>query len=115
MIVDSSALLEQVTDDVIRSAFDSSGQRCSALRVLCIQEDIYDELIEMIKGNMSTQMIGDPNSFDTDIGPIINEKAIEKLNRYIAKCIERDFEVFQAIKTKSNKHVSPTLISIKNK
>ena len=113
MIVDSSALLEQVTDDVIRSAFDSSGQRCSALRVLCVQEDIYDELIEMIKGNMSTQMIGDPNSFDTDIGPIINEKAIEKLNRYIAKCIERDFEVFQAIKTKSNKHVSPTLISIK--
>ena len=52
MIVDSSALLEQVTDDVIRSAFDSAGQRCSALRVLCIQEEIYEELISMIKGNI---------------------------------------------------------------
>ena len=112
MIVDSSALLEQVTDDVIRSAFDSSGQRCSALRVLCIQEDIYDELVEMIKGNMSTQVLGDPNNFDTDIGPIINEKSIERLNEYIDKCIEKDFDVYQAVKTKSKKHVSPTLISI---
>ncbi len=112
MIVDSSALLEQVTDDVIRSAFDSSGQRCSALRVLCIQEDIYDELVEMIKGNMSTQVLGDPNNFDTDIGPIINEKSIERLNEYIDKCIEKDFDVYQTVKTKSKKHVSPTLISI---
>jgi len=112
MIVDSSALLEQVTDDVIRSAFDSSGQRCSALRLLCVQEDIYDELIEMIKGNMSTQIIGDPNNFNTDIGPIIDQKSIEKLNAYIAKCIERNLDVFQAVKTKSNRHVSPTLISV---
>jgi len=66
----------------------------------------------MIKGSMSTQVIGDPNNFDTDIGPIINEKAIKGLNKYIADCIERNFEVFQAIKTTSKKHVSPTLISI---
>jgi RHH-type proline utilization regulon transcriptional repressor/proline dehydrogenase/delta 1-pyrroline-5-carboxylate dehydrogenase len=52
MIVDSSALLEQATDDIVRSAFDSAGQRCSALRVLCIQDDIYDDLLEMVKGNM---------------------------------------------------------------
>ena len=70
MIVDSSALLEQVTDDVIRSAFDSAGQRCSALRVLCIQEEIYDDLVTMIKGNISTQTVGDPNDFDIDIGPV---------------------------------------------
>ena len=70
MIVDSSALLEQVTDDVIRSAFDSAGQRCSALRVLCIQEEIYDDLVTMIKGNISTQTVGDPNNFDIDIGPV---------------------------------------------
>ena len=86
MIVDSSALLEQVTDDVIRSAFDSAGQRCSALRVLCIQEEIYDDLVTMIKGNISTQTVGDPNDFDIDIGPIINNKALENLNNYISKC-----------------------------
>ena len=80
--------------------------------MLCIQEDIYDELVEMIKGNMSTQVLGDPNNFDTDIGPIINEKSIERLNEYIDKCIEKDFDVYQAVKTKSKKHVSPTLISI---
>ena len=89
MIVDSSALLEQVTDDVIRSAFDSAGQRCSALRVLCIQEEIYDDLVTMIRGNISTQAIGDPNNFDIDIGPIINNKALENLNDYITKCKQK--------------------------
>ena len=69
------ALLEQVTDDVVRSAFDSAGQRCSALRILCIQEEIYEDLVEMIKGDMSVQKIGDPNEFDTDIGPIISTEA----------------------------------------
>ena len=86
MIVDSSALLEQVTDDVIRSAFDSAGQRCSALRVLCIQEEIYIELTDMIKGNISAQTLGDPNKFNVDIGPIINKKALNKLNRYVSSC-----------------------------
>ena len=83
MIVDSSALLEQVTDDVIRSAFDSAGQRCSALRVLCVQEEIYDDLIKMLIGNMKVQSLGDPNNFDVDIGPIINKTAHEKLKKYI--------------------------------
>ena len=86
MLVDSSALLEQVTDDVVRSAFDSAGQRCSALRILCIQEEIYEDLVEMIKGNMSVQKIGDPNEFDTDIGPIISTEATKKLNNYIEEC-----------------------------
>ena len=114
MIVDSSALLEQVTDDVIRSAFDSAGQRCSALRVLCIQEEIYEELISMIKGNISTQSIGDPNDFDTDIGPIINSNALKDLNNYIAKCEEEGMEVFKFKTHKSKTHISPTLINIKN-
>lgn len=114
MIVDSSALLEQVTDDVIRSAFDSAGQRCSALRVLCIQEEIYEELISMIKGNISTQSIGDPNDFDTDIGPIINSNALKDLNNYIAKCEEKGMEVFKFKTNKSKTHISPTLINIKN-
>ena len=112
MIVDSSALLEQVTDDVIRSAFDSAGQRCSALRVLCIQEEIYDDLVTMIKGNISTQTVGDPNNFDIDIGPIINNKALKNLNNYISKCKQKGMEVFQFKGKESKTHINPTLINI---
>jgi RHH-type proline utilization regulon transcriptional repressor/proline dehydrogenase/delta 1-pyrroline-5-carboxylate dehydrogenase len=113
MLVDSSALLEQVTDDVVRSAFDSAGQRCSALRVLCIQEEIYEELVEMIKGNMIIQKVGNPNEFDTDIGPIINLEAIEKLNKYIEKCEIEGFDVFQTSESLEKNYLPPTLISIK--
>ena len=112
MIVDSSALLEQVTDDVIRSAFDSAGQRCSALRVLCIQEEIYDDLVTMIKGNISTQTVGDPNDFDIDIGPIINNKALENLNNYISKCKQKGMEVFQFEGKESKTHINPTIVNI---
>ena len=114
MIVDSSALLEQVTDDVVRSAFDSAGQRCSALRVLCIQEEIYDELIEMIKGNMEIQEIGDPNNFSTDIGPIINKHALQKLNDYIKGCKDRGMEVHNCNNSLKETHMSPTIIEIDN-
>ena len=112
MIVDSSALLEQVTDDVIRSAFDSAGQRCSALRVLCIQEEIYDDLVTMIKGNISTQTVGDPNNFDIDIGPIINNKALENLNNYISKCKQKGMVVFQFEGKESKTHINPTIVNI---
>ncbi|MAU69712.1 MAG: proline dehydrogenase [Gammaproteobacteria bacterium] len=112
MLVDSSALLEQVTDDVIRSAFDSAGQRCSALRVLCIQEEIYEDLLKMIKGNMNTQKLGDPNEFDTDIGPIINKEAIQKLNKYINGCEKKGFDIFQVSNNQVEKYIPPTLISI---
>ena len=114
MIVDSSALLEQVTDDVVRSAFDSAGQRCSALRVLCIQEEIYDELIEMIKGNMEIQEIGDPNNFSTDIGPIINKHALQKLNDYIKGCKDQGMEVHNCNNSLKETHMSPTIIEIDN-
>ena len=112
MIVDSSALLEQVTDDVVRSAFDSAGQRCSALRVLCIQEEIYEDLLEMLKGNIETQTIGDPNNFDIDIGPIINKKSIDKLNKYISSCSKKGMDIFQLDKHISNNHLGPTIIKI---
>jgi RHH-type proline utilization regulon transcriptional repressor/proline dehydrogenase/delta 1-pyrroline-5-carboxylate dehydrogenase len=114
MIVDSSALLEQVTDDVIRSAFDSAGQRCSALRVLCIQEEIYEELTEMIKGSMVIQEINDPNNFSADIGPIINKNALKKLNDYISNCKENHLKVFQCESDFLETHVPPTLIEIDN-
>ena len=95
MIVDSSALLEQATDDIVRSAFDSAGQRCSALRVLCIQDDIYHDLLKMIKGNMQELKIGNPEELDTDIGPIINKSAKNKLETYIKNKVKAGFEVFK--------------------
>ena len=112
MIVDSSALLEQVTDDVIRSAFDSAGQRCSALRILCIQEEIYNDLIEMVKGNMLAQKIGDTNNFDSDIGPIINKQALDDLNKYITDCHEKGMDVFQSHSNAEDPYLSPTLVTI---
>jgi len=82
MIVDSTALPEQVTDDVLYSAFGSSGQRCSALRILCVQDDVADEIIPMIQGAMEFLTIGDPSNLSTDIGPIIDEEAKSNLVDY---------------------------------
>lgn len=75
MIVDSSALPEQVIDDVILSAFGSAGQRCSALRVLCLQEDIADNMITMLKHAMREIRLGDPQWLSTDVGPVIDKAA----------------------------------------
>jgi len=79
MVVDSTALPEQVTDDVISSGFQSAGQRCSALRVLFLQEDIADDVITMIKGAMQELRIGDPRNPATDVGPVIDEAALNRL------------------------------------
>ena len=83
MVVDATALLEQVTDDVIHSAFLSAGQRCSALRVLFLQEDIADAAIEMIVGAMDELRVGDPRRPETDVGPIISEQAASLLRAHI--------------------------------
>ncbi|WP_062012609.1 bifunctional proline dehydrogenase/L-glutamate gamma-semialdehyde dehydrogenase PutA [Aureimonas sp. AU4] len=72
MIVDATALPEQVADDVVRSAFRSAGQRCSALRLLFVQEDVADRMIEMIQGAVRELVIGDPSDIATDIGPVID-------------------------------------------
>jgi len=82
MIVDSTALPEQVVDDVISSGFQSAGQRCSALRVLFLQEDIADNVIAMIKGALAELYIGDPAKLSTDIGPVIDQKALDALNAH---------------------------------
>ena len=84
MIVDSSALPEQVIDDVIASGFQSAGQRCSALRVLFVHEQIADSVITMIQGAMSELHIGDPGLLDTDVGPVIDPKALHALNTHVA-------------------------------
>jgi RHH-type proline utilization regulon transcriptional repressor/proline dehydrogenase/delta 1-pyrroline-5-carboxylate dehydrogenase len=85
MLVDSTALPEQVCDDVMGSAFASAGQRCSALRILYLQEEIADTVIEMISGAMDDLVIGDPADPRTDVGPVITPKAAEGLNRHIEK------------------------------
>jgi RHH-type proline utilization regulon transcriptional repressor/proline dehydrogenase/delta 1-pyrroline-5-carboxylate dehydrogenase len=82
MIVDSTALPEQVIDDVIASGFQSAGQRCSALRVLFIQDDIADNVIRMIKGAMKELHLGDPAMLSTDVGPVIDTKALNALNAH---------------------------------
>jgi RHH-type transcriptional regulator, proline utilization regulon repressor / proline dehydrogenase / delta 1-pyrroline-5-carboxylate dehydrogenase len=84
MIVDATALPEQVTDDVVISAFRSAGQRCSALRLLCVQEDVADHVIEMIAGAAQELALGDPREIATNVGPVIDAEAKEKLDRWIA-------------------------------
>lgn len=84
MLVDSSALLEQVVDDVVHSAFGSAGQRCSALRVLYVHRDIADELIVLLKGAMQELVVGDPSQLCTDIGPVIDAEAKQMLDAHIA-------------------------------
>lgn len=83
MIVGSSALVEQVVDDVIQSAFLSAGQRCSALRVLYVQEDVADQTIHMLKGAMQELNIGPSYQLETDVGPVIDHKAQAKLESHI--------------------------------
>ena len=85
MIVDSSALPEQVTDDVMASAFSSAGQRCSALRVLYLQNSIADKVIGMLKGALAERRVGDPLDLATDIGPVIDAKARSGLEAHIAR------------------------------
>ena len=85
LIVDSSALPEQVVQDVMSSAFDSAGQRCSALRVLFLQEEIADKTIKMLKGAMQELRVGVPDRLVTDIGPVIDAEAQQNLLRHIAR------------------------------
>jgi RHH-type proline utilization regulon transcriptional repressor/proline dehydrogenase/delta 1-pyrroline-5-carboxylate dehydrogenase len=82
MVVDATALPEQVVDDAITSAFTSAGQRCSALRVLYVQEEIADRVIEMLVGAMKCLTIGDPAELSTDVGPVISEAALLRLRKY---------------------------------
>ena len=85
MFVDSTALPEQVTDDVIQSAFGSAGQRCSALRVLYLQDDIAERTLAMIRGAMDELRVGDPGKLETDIGPVISPTAAAALETHVAR------------------------------
>ncbi len=83
MVVDSTALPEQVVDDVITSAFQSAGQRCSAMRILLVQHDIADTIINMLAGAMAALTLGDPCCIETDIGPVIDRDAKQMIDDYI--------------------------------
>jgi RHH-type transcriptional regulator, proline utilization regulon repressor / proline dehydrogenase / delta 1-pyrroline-5-carboxylate dehydrogenase len=83
MVVDATALPEQVADDVVTSAFRSAGQRCSALRLLCVQEDVADRMIEMIAGSARELKLADPRDVSTHIGPVIDPEAKQKLQGHV--------------------------------
>jgi RHH-type proline utilization regulon transcriptional repressor/proline dehydrogenase/delta 1-pyrroline-5-carboxylate dehydrogenase len=83
LIVDFSALTEKVVTHVIYSGFNSAGQCCSVLRILCLQEDIADPVIRMLKGAMDELVLGDPCLLSTDIGPVIDQHALQMLIKYV--------------------------------
>ncbi len=97
MIVDASALPEQVVKDAITSAFGSAGQRCSALRVLYLQEEVADKIIKMLAGAMATLKVGDPALLETDIGPVIDEDALAILNAH-AERMEHEAKAIYQVK-----------------
>ncbi len=115
MIVDSSALAEQVVADVIASAFDSAGQRCSALRLLCLQEDIADRTLGMLKGAMRELSIGNTDQLATDVGPVIHDEARETISNHIETMRQRGCRVEQfalPAATQKGTFVAPTIIEI---
>jgi len=117
MLVDSTALPEQVVDDVMSSAFSSAGQRCSALRLLFLQEEIADSVIEMISGAMDELVIGDPSDPRTDLGPVINETAAEGLRRHVARMTVEARILKVCASTPAQAHgsfVAPHLIELSN-
>ncbi|MGV3346260.1 trifunctional transcriptional regulator/proline dehydrogenase/L-glutamate gamma-semialdehyde dehydrogenase [Enterobacteriaceae bacterium LUAb1] len=97
MIVDSSALTEQVVVDVIASAFDSAGQRCSALRLLCIQEEVAEHTLKMLRGAMAEYRMGNPDRLATDIGPVIDAEAKQNIERHIQAMRSKGLTVYQAV------------------
>ncbi|OJW53294.1 MAG: hypothetical protein BGO67_00900 [Alphaproteobacteria bacterium 41-28] len=110
MIVDSSALIEQVVDDVVVSAFQSAGQRCSALRILFIQEDIYEPTLAMLREAMEELKVGDPQWISTDVGPVIDTNARDEIETYIEDHSPLARTPLPKVK---DTFVAPTLIEVK--
>lgn len=114
MIVDATALPEQVTDDVIASAFRSAGQRCSALRILCLQEEISDRILDMVIGATRELRLGDPRNPATNVGPVIDNEAKGSLDRWIAKMQARGAVLFRhdGGMPANGTYVAPTIIEL---
>jgi RHH-type proline utilization regulon transcriptional repressor/proline dehydrogenase/delta 1-pyrroline-5-carboxylate dehydrogenase len=117
MLVDSSALLEQVVVDAVVSAFGSAGQRCSALRVLFVQEEVYPRTIELLKGAMAELVIGDPRWLSTDVGPVIDNDALSLLKEHVNSMRKRHEIIYQCAISEENASgcfMPPTAIAIDN-
>lgn len=120
MIVDSSALTEQVVLDVVNSAYDSAGQRCSALRVLCVQENNLDTVRHMLKGAMQQLRVGNPVLLKTDIGPVIDAEAQQNIQKHIDQMRSKGHKVHQlmfnqdAYELAQGTFIPPTLIELPN-
>jgi RHH-type proline utilization regulon transcriptional repressor/proline dehydrogenase/delta 1-pyrroline-5-carboxylate dehydrogenase len=115
LIVDSSALAEQVVADVIASAFDSAGQRCSALRVLCLQDDVADRVLTMLKGALAELTIGNPDRLSTDIGPVISTTARDMIVGHIEAMRAKGYPIHQQalpVETSTGTFVAPTIIEL---
>ena len=114
MIVDATALPEQVTDDVIASAFRSAGQRCSALRLLCVQEDVADRVLDMVIGAARELSLGDPRDLATHVGPVIDGEAKSKLDRWIAMMDSRGAVLFrlEANPPTGGTYVTPAIVEL---
>ncbi|GAB4202375.1 MAG: trifunctional transcriptional regulator/proline dehydrogenase/L-glutamate gamma-semialdehyde dehydrogenase [Tibeticola sp.] len=118
MLVDSSALPEQVVADAVASAFDSAGQRCSALRLLCVQADVADRVLAMLRGAMAALRLGSPEALSTDVGPVIDAEAQAGIKRHIEAMRARGYPFWQApsaqrtAATFAGHFVPPTLIEI---
>jgi RHH-type proline utilization regulon transcriptional repressor/proline dehydrogenase/delta 1-pyrroline-5-carboxylate dehydrogenase len=110
MIVDSTALPEQVVVDVVTSAFRSAGQRCSALRLLLLQEDIAYRMLEMLKGAMDTLVVGAPHDPRTDVGPVIDAAAYERLKAY--RQLMRNQWVHTIAAPSEGHFIAPTIIRL---
>ena len=116
MIVDSSALAEQVVADVVTSAFDSAGQRCSALRVLCVQADCADRVLAMLRGAMQELRLGNPAQLAVDVGPVIDEEARATIVQHVERLRAQGRRVFQpTVDTQAaarGTFVPPTLVEL---
>ncbi|WP_375598070.1 bifunctional proline dehydrogenase/L-glutamate gamma-semialdehyde dehydrogenase PutA [Devosia sp. Naph2] len=110
MVVDTTALTEQAVRDIIASAFQSAGQRCSALRILYVQEEAYERTLSMLVGAMNELALGDPWNLANDIGPIIDATARDKINAYVAA--RQDRIVHQLVAPDGGTFVAPTVLEV---
>jgi RHH-type proline utilization regulon transcriptional repressor/proline dehydrogenase/delta 1-pyrroline-5-carboxylate dehydrogenase len=112
MIVDATALPEQVADDVVTSAFRSAGQRCSALRLLLVQDDVAERMIEIIAGAARELKVGDPRDPATQVGPVIDAEAKERLDRHIARMMATARVHFSGEAPASGNFVAPHVFEL---
>jgi len=117
MVVDSTALVERVITDVVRSAFNSAGQRCSALRLLCLQEEIADHSIGLLRGRMAELTVGRPDNLATDVGPLIDRQACSNLLRHRDQIVRAGTVIYECAvpdECREGNYFAPLAVEIPN-